>query len=193
MASRARGAAMVELVRPTRMSRVTARILTGLVTTVAVACSASTASGGHQLSAGSHSPVTAGQVGQEAKALQDYSAVQILQKVKAAMASVRSIRISGRTSGVLFDTFLKPPCEFAGTFQRGGVAVRIVRLGNTVYLQADAAFFRKLGLGAQHLAGRWIKTTANNAIISGYVPSRVAGCFHDFQKLWAELPTQGAR
>jgi hypothetical protein len=176
------------------MSRVAACILLGLVITVTVACSSSsTASGGHPSTSSSHSPATAGQVGQGSKPLQDYSAVQILQKVKAAMASLSSVRISGRTSGVLFDTFLKPPCEFAGTFQRGGVAVHIIRLGNTVYLRADAAFFRKIGLAAQRLAGRWVKTTADNAAFSGYVPSRVAGCFHDFLKLWAALPTQGAR
>jgi len=113
--------------------------------------------------------------------------------VKATMASVNSIRISGKSSGVLFDSFLKPPCEFAGRFQRGGVAVHVVRLGNTVYLRADTAFFRKLGLDTQSLAGQWVKTRADNAVLSGIVPSRVAGCFHDFLKFWAGLPTQGAR
>ena len=188
---------MAERARVPRMSRAVAGILIGSMTVLA-ACSLAACSG-HRAASVSHAPAP----GNRSRApierasggvhpLQEYTAAQILRKVKAAMASVTSIRVSGRVSGVVFDSFLKPPCEFAGTFHRGPVAIRVIRLGNTVYLQADAAFVRRLGMPAR-LAGRWVQTRADNGVVAGVAPRQLTGCFRDFSKFWAGLPTQGAR
>lgn len=91
---------------------------------------------------------------------------QILTAVKEALGSASSVKITGRVqqSGMVgaFNITTFSNGDFAGTINQGTGAVKVIRVGNTDYLNASKSFY--LGDGApanaaQVLAGKWVYGT----------------------------------
>lgn len=101
--------------------------------------------------------------------LQDEPAGQILLKAEAATAALRSVRVSGRLSGAMLDEFMSSPCQSTGTISYQGAVVREIRLGDIFYFQANASFYRKLGIPNAEPA-RWRETTVQVGLRAGFLP-----------------------
>jgi hypothetical protein len=94
------------------------------------------------------------------------SPTQILAAVKQALGSASSVKVTGRIqqSGMVgafaITTFSKG--DFEGTVNQGTGAVKLIRIGNTDYLNATKSFYVADGApaaAAQLLAGKWVYGT----------------------------------
>jgi hypothetical protein len=92
------------------------------------------------------------------------SASQIVTTAANALRTVSSVHVAGNVSegasGTLgLDLRLVPGKGATGTMTQNGSSVRLVILGQQVYLNGGAAFWRKAAGAtvAQKLAGHWIK------------------------------------
>ena len=94
------------------------------------------------------------------------SPTQILAAVKQALGSASSVKVTGRIqqSGMVgafaITTFSKG--DFEGTVNQGTGAVKLIRIGNTDYLNATKSFYVADGVpaaAAQLLAGKWVYGT----------------------------------
>lgn len=90
-------------------------------------------------------------------------------KARAATTGLSSVRVSGRLSGATLDEFMSSPCQSMGTISVQDVVVHEVRLGNTVYFQANAAFYRRIG-AANAQPARWRETTVQLGLRNGFLP-----------------------
>ncbi len=101
------------------------------------------------------------------------SAKQIVQDAIKTAQTAHSVRMSGSipgpTSSLSVDLQAAKPSSATGTISLGGTHVRIVRNGNTVYVNGDRAFWtRLLGVAAaKAYAGRWLKTSASQSNFAG--------------------------
>jgi hypothetical protein len=78
--------------------------------------------------------------------------------------------IPGPTSPLTLDLRVAKPSTATGTISLGGTNVRLVRVGDTVYVNGDRGFWTKL-LGvaaAKRYAGRWLKASATSSSLAGY-------------------------
>jgi hypothetical protein len=147
-----------------RIHRANSRVA---ITACAIAALTLTAACGGQGPAPQAAPHVPGSKG--SGRLQDEPAGQILLKAEAATAALRSVRISGRLSGATMDEFMSSPCQSTGTISYQGAVVREIRLGNSFYFQANASFYRKLGIPNAEPA-RWRETTVQVGLRAGFLP-----------------------
>lgn len=147
-----------------RIHRANSRVA---ITACAIAALAVTAACGGQGPAPQVAPHVSGSKG--SGRLQDEPAGQILLKAEAATAALRSVRVSGRLSGATMDEFMSSPCQSTGTISYQGAVVREIRLGNIFYFQANASFYRKLGIPNAEPA-RWRETTVQVGLRAGFLP-----------------------
>jgi hypothetical protein len=98
------------------------------------------------------------------------SADEILNKATAALNEAGSFRVKGDMTeeGQTFSVDLKiKGKDAAGTVALPDGSIKILRIGNDAYFQADAAFWKKFG-GAQGDAiavlfkDKWVKTTTDS-------------------------------
>ncbi len=94
------------------------------------------------------------------------SPTQILTAVKQALGSASSVKITGHvqsngmTGSFSLTTFSNG--DFAGTINQGTGAVKLIRIGNTDYLNSSESFYMAEGApeaDAQQLAGKWVYGT----------------------------------
>jgi hypothetical protein len=98
------------------------------------------------------------------------SASAILADARHAALAAKSVRIVGavRNAGQVISLDLSvAQGSGGGTVMLDGSKVDVVRVGDTTYIRADAALYRRLGTGAaagRRLAGKWVKvpTTTQN-------------------------------
>jgi hypothetical protein len=127
--------------------------------TAASPSAGSTASGGSSTASPSGSATGNG--------VADLPADQILARAKAALKSADSVRIkgTGRESAQTFSLDLRySGANTAGTLGVGGQTIELRKLGKVVYLKGSREFWRSSGgeAAAQLLAGKWLKTPAND-------------------------------
>jgi hypothetical protein len=98
------------------------------------------------------------------------SAKQIVQDAVKTAQAAHSVRMSGSIPGPLVvDLQVAKPSSATGTVSLQGTNVKLVRIGNTVYVNGDRAFWtRFLGAAAaKRYAGRWLKTSASQSSFAG--------------------------
>jgi hypothetical protein len=91
---------------------------------------------------------------------------QIISAAKGALSSASSVRLTGHvdqgSSTGTFDLTTFRNGNFAGHIAINGYTVRLVRIGDTDYLNAPAAFYESQGTpaaAAQSLGGKWVDGT----------------------------------
>lgn len=91
------------------------------------------------------------------------SPTQVLNAVKHALASATSATITGKieSSGkqATFNLTTFSNGDFQGTISENGATVKLVRIGNTDYLNASQSFYESEGASAQAagaIAGKWV-------------------------------------
>ena len=94
------------------------------------------------------------------------SPTQVLSAVKQALGSVSSativgnIRDSGKQATFNLTTFSKG--DFEGTINESGETIKLVRIGNTDYIQGSKSFYESEGApasAAASIAGKWVYGT----------------------------------
>ena len=102
------------------------------------------------------------------------SAKQIVQDAVANAQAASSVRMSGsipaQNGSLVLDLQVEKPSSATGTISLAGTHVRIVRIGDTVYVNGDAAFWRKLlgAAAAKRFAGHWLKASASQSNLAGF-------------------------
>jgi hypothetical protein len=102
------------------------------------------------------------------------SAKQIVADAGKAAKAASSVRMTGSIPGpkgsLSVDLQVAKPSSATGTINLEGTKVRIVRIGSTVYVNGDRAFWTKLlGPGAaKRFAGHWLKTSASQPNFAGF-------------------------
>jgi hypothetical protein len=110
-----------------------------------------------------------GSSGESGKSAKDIVA-DAVKNAQAAHSVRMSGSIPGPTSSLTLDLHVAKPSNATGTISLGGTHVRLVRLGNTVYLNGDRGFWTKLlgAAAARRYAGRWLKASATSSSLAGY-------------------------
>jgi hypothetical protein len=95
---------------------------------------------------------------------------QILAAATAAAKNANAFHIVATSSTFKLDLELVRGKGGAGSFETGGNAFRVRRLGGTIYLQGSNAYYRKLGgpNAVQVLRGRWLKAPANSGEVAEF-------------------------
>jgi hypothetical protein len=154
-----------------RVSRMAAIVFTAAALAASAACSS-------QAPAHRVSPVTS------PRWLQAEPGGQILRTAGRVMEALRSVRVSGRVSGVSFEEFLASPCQASGTFSfHGGGALNVIRLGDILYFRGNQEFYRSLGVGVPPHVGRWRVSTVRSALRAGLLRGP-QGCMKAFLSIW---------
>ncbi|MGP4026248.1 hypothetical protein [Actinomadura sp. 3N407] len=97
------------------------------------------------------------------------AAAEILDRARKATASAKSLRMRGRleegSRPFTLDFRYAGKTKATGWFKQGEERVEIIRIGDTVYLKGNDAFWKSIGgKGAVQLfTGKYLKTTADNA------------------------------
>ncbi len=98
------------------------------------------------------------------------SASEILSTTLAALKSASSVRVSGQVtnkgSSNTIDAVLYSSGDISGTVGTAGSEVKIVKIGETDYLQAGAAYWEKNGLPAADAAkldNKWVSISDSTA------------------------------
>jgi hypothetical protein len=98
------------------------------------------------------------------------SAKQIVQDAVKNAQAARSVHMAGSIPGPLVvDLRVAKPSNATGTVSLQGTNVKLVRIGDTVYVNGDSAFWtRFLGnAAAKRYAGHWFKTSASQSNFAG--------------------------
>jgi hypothetical protein len=114
--------------------------------------------------------------GAKSNGVADMTPKQIISTMKAAIASAKSVHISGSgTSGgtaISLDLKLAADKGGAGHVEVGGYGFDIVRIGENLYFKADAkALAHYAGsAAAQLLAGKWFKVSSSSGGFGSFTP-----------------------
>lgn len=122
---------------------------------------------GRLLGVASLALVAASACGSSASPEEHKRAADVLADARTALTASKSVHVQGTlTSGAdteSLDLQLQPDAA-AGTLTTGGVAVKIINTGGSIYLNAPAAFWTKTaGTKAAALGGKWITVSAAQA------------------------------
>ena len=105
-----------------------------------------------------------GSSGGASSAVGSQSATQIVTTAGNALRSVSSVHLAGNitegsTGSIGLDLKLVPGKGAVGSMTQDGAAVKLVIIGQQVYLNGGTSFWKKAGgaAAAQQLSGRWIK------------------------------------
>src|SRR5262245_48016778 len=157
-----------------RLARTGAVVLIAVVLAVTASCSGQASSG-------------KGSVG-----LRGEPAAQILRKAGAAGQALRSVRVSGRISGVSFDEFIASPCQAAGTFHFGSAVLTIIRIGTILYFRGNRDYYRNLGISpVPGRVRRWQESSVQAAVRARILPGPEV-CMKAFLGIWSRLPARAS-
>jgi len=115
------------------------------------------------------------------------SARQILSRSQAALKKASSVHLKGRvvSDGESFDIDLRMSDRAGGgTMTQGGQTLQLLRIGRTVYIKADADFWRTQtgnAAAAQLLQGKYLKGTTSDPSVASMA------AFTDADKFVAQL------
>jgi len=122
------------------------------------------------LLAGALVAVLLGCGGSSSNGVASKSATEILAASKAAVASASSVHVMGKTTQGRLSASLDLTLSTAGgTAQVSlpGGSFELIRIGETLYLKANPALYRTLGISAP--AGTWLKAPTGNAQVGTLV------------------------
>jgi hypothetical protein len=103
---------------------------------------------------------------------QSKSAAAILSDSRTAAQNATAVHVVGTTSKVSLDLTIVNGKGAKGSMTQNGATFKLIRVGSTVYIQAEPRFYVQHGAApaaAELLRGKWLKASASRPDLAGFV------------------------